>query len=152
MPDQKKITSKDTKMDAKKIVEKITKTVRKKVSKKPIINRQTHKIDATGKILGRLSTEIAHILRGKNKVSFLPHIDGGDFVVISNASKIKTTGKKMEQKVYYHYSGYQGGLKEKKMGDVFEKNPSEVIKRTVWNMLPKNKLRSNMIKRLIVKN
>ncbi|MAF13272.1 MAG: 50S ribosomal protein L13 [Parcubacteria group bacterium] len=149
MAEHKKSTTKNIE---KAIKDSSQKAKKKKVSKKPVIDRQTHKIDAKGKILGRLSTEVAQILRGKNKPSFLPHVDGGDFVVISNASQIKTTGKKMEQKVYYHYSGYPGGLKEKKMSKVFEKDPGEIIKRAVWNMLPKNKLRTSMIKRLIVKN
>lgn len=127
-------------------------TTKKKVSKKPVIDRQTHKIDATDKVLGRLASNIAIILRGKNKATFLPHVDGGDNVMVSNASKLKITGNKLDQKIYYHYSGYQGGLKEKKMGDVFEKNPGEVLKRAVWNMLPKNKLRTNMIKRLKITN
>ena len=117
-------------------------------SKKPVIARQIHKLDATGQSVGRLATQIAIILRGKNKPTFQPHIDSGDNVIISNASKVKLTGKKIEQKEYYHFSGYPGGLKTKKMKDVFSKNPGEVIKRAVWNMLPKNKLRAKMIKRL----
>lgn len=112
------------------------------------IERKTHKIDAEGKVLGRLATEIATLLRGKGKVNFLPHIDNGDFVVVKNSDKIKTTGKKIEQKVYYSYSGYPGGLKSKKMKDI---SRAEALKRAVWNMLPKNKLRKDMIKRLIIK-
>ena len=126
---------------------KTKKTTRKKV-KKPAVKRETHQIDATDKVLGRLATEIVILLRGKNKASFQPYLDEGDNVVISNAAKIKITGKKLVQKKYYHYSGYPGGLKEKKMSEVFAKDPAEVLKRAVWNMLPKNKLRAKMIKRL----
>lgn len=115
------------------------------------IERKTHKLDATGKAPGRLAGEIARLLRGKNKPSFQPNIDAGDFVHVSNAKFMKFTGKKLEQKIYYHHSGYPGGLKEKKMKDVFENNPGEVLKKAVYNMLPKNKLRSGMIKRLIIK-
>ena len=109
-------------------------------------DRQTIQIDAT-----RLATEVAMILRGKNKPTFQPHIDGGDFVEIINADKIKVTGKKMDQKEYIWHSNYPGGLKRKKMSEVFEADPGEVLKRAVMGMLPKNKLRPNMIKRLKVK-
>jgi len=125
---------------------------KKKKSAKPNITRKTHKIDATDQVLGRLATQIATLLRGKNKPEFQSYLDGGDNVIITNAAKIKITGKKLEQKIYYHYSGYPGGLKEKKMGEVFTKDPAEVLKRAVWNMLPKNKLRAQMIKRLIIRN
>lgn len=121
-------------------------------TKKPTIIRETHKLDATGQSVGRLATQIVILLRGKNKASFQPHIDGGDNIIITNASKVKFTGKKIDQKEYYHFSGYPGGLKTKKIKDVFAKNPGEVIKRAVWNMLPKNKLRNSMIKRLKINN
>lgn len=112
--------------------------------------RKIHNIDATGKILGRLATEIAILLRGKNKVNFLPYLDQGDFVEVVNIKKIKVSGKKLEDKKYFYYTGYPGGLREKKMKDVFKKNPGEVLKKAVYNMLPKNKLRKEMIKRLII--
>lgn len=115
------------------------------------IERKNHKIDATGKAPGRLASEIAILLRGKNKPSYQPNVDGGDFVYVSNAKFMKFTGKKLEQKKYYHHSGYPGGLKEKKMKDVFETDPGQVLKKAVYNMLPKNKLRSEMVKRLIIK-
>lgn len=124
----------------------------KKASKRPVIKRDTVEIDATDKVVGRLSTQIVTLLRGKNKPTFQPYLDEGENVIVNNASKIRFTGKKLEQKVYYHHSGYPGGLREKKMGEVFEKNPGEVLKKAVWNMLPKNKLRSEMIKRLTIKN
>ena len=116
------------------------------------IERKKQQIDAQGKILGRLSTEIALILRGKNKATFLPHIDAGDFVNVTNASKMKFSGKKLDQKVYKRHSGYIGGLKEVKMKDVFEKDAASVLKRSVSRMLPKNKLRKEMLKRLKITN
>lgn len=116
------------------------------------IKRKTHKLDATDKVVGRLATEIALILRGKNKPEFEPHIDGGDIARVVNASKLKFTGKKLDQKKYYSYSGYPGGLKTNKMKDVFAKNPGEVLKKAVYKMLPKNKLQDKMIKRLVIEN
>lgn len=112
------------------------------------INRQIHKIDAQEKISGRLATQIANLLMGKNKLYYSPNIDAGDFVEVSNVDKLKFTGKKLEQKKYYHYSGYPGGMKEKKMKEVFKKAPKEVLYKAVYNMLPKNRLRKNFIKRL----
>ncbi|MCF7819897.1 MAG: 50S ribosomal protein L13 [Candidatus Pacebacteria bacterium] len=115
------------------------------------ITRQIHKFDATDKAIGRLASEIALILRGKNKPEFQPHLDGGDIVEVVNISEAKFTGKKMEQKKYFSYSGYPGGLKEKKMKDVYSQNPGEVLKRAVREMLPPVKFRDNMLKRLIIK-
>ncbi|MCF7795902.1 50S ribosomal protein L13 [Patescibacteria group bacterium] len=109
------------------------------------MERKIHKIDATDISLGRLSTKIANLLRGKGKVSYLPHVDNGDFVVVSNVDKIKITGKKLKDKKYYHYSGYPGGMKETAMKD---KSREDVLKNSVLHMLPDNKLRRNMIKRL----
>ena len=116
------------------------------------MERQTHTIDATDQILGRLSTRIALLLRGKHKPDFVYNQDVWDFVVIQNAGKIKITGKKMEQKKYYRHSGYLGHLKEIPLKKVFEKDPGEVIKRAVYAMLPKNKLRTEQIKRLTFDN
>lgn len=115
------------------------------------ITRQLHKIDATDQTVGRLSTKIATLLRGKNKPEFEPHMDCGDIVEVSNIKKLKFTGKKIEQKKYYHYSGYPGGLKEKKMKDLAEKNPGEILQRSVREMLPPVKFRRNMMRRLIIK-
>jgi len=115
------------------------------------INRKTHQIDATNQSVGRLATQIACLLRGKHKPNYTPQIDNGDFVVISNLDKIKFTGKKIEQKKYFHYSGYPGGLKETEIKKLFTKNPQEVLKKAVYQMLPKNKLRQHMIKRLTFK-
>ena len=112
------------------------------------MERKTHTIDATGKILGRLSTEIAVLLRGKYKPDFASHKDEGDFIIVKNVSQMKFTGKKIEQKKYYSHSGYLGGLKETSLKKLLEKSPEEVLKKAVFGMLPKNKLRSRMIKRL----
>lgn len=114
------------------------------------MERKTHTIDAAGKVLGRLATEIAILLRGKNKPDFVLNKDMGDFVIVKNFDKIKFTGKKFEQKIYYHHTGYLGGLKETPLKKLFEKNPAEVLKKAVFGMLPKNKLRARQIKRLTV--
>ncbi|MDO8571810.1 MAG: 50S ribosomal protein L13 [bacterium] len=115
---------------------------------KKIIERKKHEIDATGQVLGRLATRIATILRGKHKATYQPHIDAGDFVVISNMKNIKITGKKIDQKKYHHYSGYPGGLKTKKLSEFIESNPGEALRRAVYQMLPATKLRKDMMKRL----
>ncbi len=115
------------------------------------IERKTHKIDAEGQVLGRLATQIANILRGKNKAEFQAHLDLGDIVEISNVDKIKFTGKKLDQKKYFSYSGYPGGLKEKKMKDVFKSNPGDVLKRAVRDMLAPTRMRNDILKRLIIR-
>ena len=112
------------------------------------MERETHTIDAAGKILGRLATKISVLLRGKNKPDFAPNKDMGDIVVVENIEKIKVTGKKYDNKIYYHHTGYPGGLKEVPYKKVFERDPAEVLKRAVYGMLPKNKLRDKQIKRL----
>ena len=112
------------------------------------MERKTHPIDATGKVLGRLAAEIAILLRGKNKTSFAPYKDIGDFVIVKNVEKIKLTGKKAKQKIYYRHSGFLGGLKEMPLGKLFKGRPAEVFKKAVFGMLPKNKLRNRQIKRL----
>jgi large subunit ribosomal protein L13 len=110
--------------------------------------RETRIIDATGKILGRLATQIAILLRGKHKKDFQPNKDMGDFVIVKNVDKIRFTGKKMEKKKYYRHSGYLGGLKEISLKELFAKNPAQVLKMAVQRMLPKNKLSREQIKRL----
>ena len=115
------------------------------------IERKLHKIDAEDKSVGRISTEIALLLRGKNKPEFEPHIDGGDIVELVNVDKLKFTGKKLDQKKYYSYSGYPGGLKTKKMSELAEENPAEIVKRAVREMLPPVKFRKAMLKRLIIR-
>ena len=109
-------------------------------------------LDATDKILGRLATQVATILIGKNEVTFLPNKISKNLVVVKNISKIKLSGKKIEQKKYYSYSGYPGGLKTKKIEEIFKKNPAEIFKRAVFRMLPKNKLQPKIIKRLKLEN
>ncbi len=112
------------------------------------MERKTHTIDATGKVLGRLATEIAVLLRGKQKSDFVPYRDMGDFVIVKNVSKLKITGKKMEQKKYFHHSGFLGGAKEIPLKKIFKTNPAEVLRKAVFGMLPKNKLRAEQIKKL----
>lgn len=112
------------------------------------MERKTQTIDASDKILGRLASQIAVILQGKNKPDFFPYKDMGDSVIVKNIEKIKITGKKMEQKKYYRHSGYLSGLKETPLKKIFEKDPAWVLKKAVLGMLPKNRLRKNMIKRL----
>jgi len=115
------------------------------------IVRKLHKIDATGSTVGRLATRVANLLRGKTKPEFEPYLDLGDIVEVSNISKLKFTGKKLGQKQYHHFSGYLGGLKSKKMSDVFVKDPGDVLHRAVREMLPPTKLRPAQLKRLIIK-
>ena len=110
--------------------------------------RETHPIDATEKVLGRLAVQITLLLRGKQKPNFFPYKDMGDFVVVRNIEKMKFTGRKMEKKMYYRHSGYLGSLKTIPLKRIFEKNPGKVLEMAVWGMLPKNKLRAKMIKRL----
>lgn len=112
------------------------------------MQRQTYTIDAKDKVLGRLASEIAVLLRGKNKPDFMPNKDEGGIVIVKNVGNLKITGKKMEQKKYYRHSGYLGSLKATPLKNVFEARPEEILKRAVWGMLPKNKLRAKMIKRL----
>jgi len=107
-------------------------------------------IDAQGKALGRLSATIATILTGKNKPSYTPFLDMGNFVIVINASKVKLTGKKLKQKVYYRHSGYPGGLKATRAEKLMAKAPERVIKLAVWGMLPKNKLGRALLKKLKV--
>lgn len=114
------------------------------------IERKWHVVDLDGRILGRAATEIAKILRGKNKPVFTPHVDTGDFVIVVNAEKVKVTGNKVSDKKYYHYSGYQSGMKEITLEKQLEKWPNRVITNAVKGMLPKNKLGRKMLKKLKV--
>jgi large subunit ribosomal protein L13 len=115
------------------------------------IERKIHKIDLTGKTIGRSATQIATWLRGKNKPEYDPAVDGGDIVEAIGVSKVKFSGKKLAQKKYFHFSGYLGGLKTKKMSDLYKKDPADVLKRAVREMLPPNRLRTSMMKRLIIR-
>ena len=114
------------------------------------IQRAWHVIDATDKVFGRIITEVATILRGKDKVNFTPHVDCGDYVVIINASKARFTGKKMEQKEYFTHSGYFGSTKTHKMSDMFANNPEKLFKLSTRGMLPKTTLGKVMLKKLKV--
>lgn len=107
-------------------------------------------VDATDKILGRLATEVANRLRGKHKPEFTNHVDGGDFVVVVNADKIKVTGNKLDKKMYYKHTGYPGGIKSRSLKEMQEKNPELVIFNAVRGMLPKNRLSRQVIKKLKV--
>ena len=114
------------------------------------IDRKWYVVDATDMTLGRLASEIAKVLRGKNKAIFTPHMDTGDYVIVTNAEKIKVTGKKMEQKIYYRHSAYVGGMKETKLKEKLAKKPEEVIELAVKGMLPKGPLGREMYKKLYV--
>jgi len=112
------------------------------------MERKIYKIDATDRILGRLAVQVAALLRGKGKADFVPYKDMGDVVIVKNARNIKVSGKKADQKIYYHHSLYLGGLKEVPFKKLFEKDPAKVLKKAVWGMMPKNTLRDEQIKRL----
>ena len=114
------------------------------------IERKWYVVDATGHTLGRLASEIASILRGKNKPTFTPHIDTGDYVIVVNAEKVKVTGKKLDQKIYYHHSDYVGGMKETTLKEMLNKHPERVVEYAVKGMLPKGPLGRQMIKKLHV--
>ncbi len=114
------------------------------------VERKWYVVDATGYTLGRLASEVAKVLRGKNKPVFTPHIDTGDYVVIINAEKIKVTGKKLDQKIYYHHSEYVGGMKETTLKEMLAKKPEKVLELAVKGMLPKGPLGRQMYTKLHV--
>jgi large subunit ribosomal protein L13 len=120
------------------------------IPKKDDIEKKWWLVNADGKILGRLATEVADLLRGKKKAVFTSHLDTGDFVVVINAEKIKVSGRKLDQKTYYSHSQYPGGLREEKLKDLLERKPEEVIKKAVWGMIPKGKLGRSVYKKLKV--
>lgn len=120
------------------------------IPKKGDIEKKWWLVNADGKILGRLATEVADILRGKKKPQFTTHMDTGDFVVVVNAEKIKVSGRKLDQKTYYSHSQYPGGLKEEKLKDLLERKPEDVIKKAVWGMIPKGTLGRSIYKKLKV--
>ena len=117
-------------------------------ARKEDVERKWLVIDAEDKVVGRLATQIATILRGKNKPIFTPHVDTGDFVVVVNADKVRFTGKKWNQKKYYRHSGYPGGLKEIVAQKLLQQKPEEIIRHAVWGMIPHNRLGRKMIKKL----
>lgn len=114
------------------------------------IERKWYVVDATGYTLGRLASEVAKVLRGKNKPIYTPHIDCGDYVVIVNADKVKVTGKKLDQKIYYHHSDYVGGMKETTLREMMAKKPEKVVELAVKGMLPKGPLGREMYTKLFV--
>lgn len=120
------------------------------IPKKGDIEQKWWLVNAEGKVLGRLATEIADLLRGKKKPQFTSHLDTGDFVVVVNAEKVKVTGRKLDQKTYYSHSQYPGGIKAETLKDLLERKPEEVIKRAVWGMIPKGKLGRAVYKKLKV--
>jgi large subunit ribosomal protein L13 len=118
------------------------------VAKKEDVTRDWYLVDVDSKVLGRVATQIANVLRGKNKPTFTPSVDTGDFVIVVNCEKIALTGKKMSDKTYYSHSGYVGGLKEISAGKLLDKKPEDLLKKAVKGMLPKNKLARHMLKKL----
>jgi large subunit ribosomal protein L13 len=120
------------------------------VAKAENVKHDWYVVDAQDLVLGRLATQIANVLRGKNKAIFTPSVDTGDFVIVVNAEKIALTGRKLDDKIYYHHSGFPGGLKEITAGKLLEKKPEDLIRKAVKGMLPKNKLARHMLKKLKV--
>lgn len=118
--------------------------------KKDEVEKKWHLVNAEGLVLGRLATKVASILRGKDKPLFTPHLDLGDFVIVINAEKVRLTGKKLTDKVYYHHTGYPGGIRSITAGKLLSSRPEEVITKAVWGMLPKGRLGRAMIKKLKV--
>jgi len=117
-------------------------------AKKEELEYQWYLVNAEGKALGRLATELAKILRGKNKPTYTPHLDTGDFVIVVNAGKVTLTGRKMKDKIYYHHTGYPGGIKEMNAEKLLAKKPTEMIRMAVKGMLPKNSLGRQMLRKL----
>lgn len=117
-------------------------------AKKEDLEHKWYLVNAEGKVLGRLSTELAKILKGKNKPTYTPHLDTGDFVIVVNAGKITLTGKKMKDKIYYHHTGYPGGIKEMNAEKLLARKPTEMIRMAVRGMLPKNSLGRQMLRKL----
>ncbi len=119
-------------------------------AKKGDIERKWYVVDAKDAVLGRLAVKVATYIRGKNKPVFTPNVDTGDFVIVINADKVRLTGNKTADKVYYHHSGYIGGIKAVTAKELFETRPEKIIEKAVWGMLPKNRLGRTMIKKLKV--
>lgn len=119
-------------------------------AKKSDVLQKWHIIDADGMVVGRMASQVAKILRGKNKPIFTPHVDTGDFVIIVNADKVRFTGNKLEKKAYYHHSGYPGGIKEEMAKDIMKNNPERIIVSAVRGMLPKNTLGKQQLNKLKV--
>ena len=120
------------------------------MQKKETVERKWYVLDATDVVLGRLASKVATILKGKNKATFTPHIDCGDYVIIVNASKVKLTGNKLDKKLYYNHSGYVGGLRVRKAEEMISKYPVEMVERAIKGMLPNGRLGRAMYKKLFV--
>ncbi len=120
------------------------------MQKKETVERNWYVLDATGVPLGRLASKAAHMLRGKHKATFTPHIDCGDYIIIVNADKVKLTGNKLDKKIYYNHSGYQGGLRERTAREMINNYPVEMVERAVKGMLPNGRLGRAMYKKLFV--
>ena len=120
------------------------------MQKKETVERNWYVIDATDVTLGRLASKVAHMLRGKHKATYTPHIDCGDYIIITNAGKVNLTGNKLDKKIYYNHSGYTGGLRERTAREMKEKYPVEMVERAVKGMLPHNRLGRAMAKKLFV--
>ena len=120
------------------------------MEKKENVKRDWYVVDAEGVTLGRLATKIATVLKGKHKATYTPHVDCGDYVIVINASKVKLTGNKLDDKMYYNHSGYTGGLRERNARTMIEKYPEEMVERAVKGMLPKGRLGRQMYKKLFV--
>ncbi len=114
------------------------------------IERKWFVVDATDLVLGRMSTEVARILTGKNKVSYTPHEDHGDYVIIVNAEKVALTGNKLKNKKYYNHSGFPGGLRERTASTMVEKYPEEMVRRSIWGMIPHNRLGRKQVRKLFI--
>jgi large subunit ribosomal protein L13 len=125
-------------------------TIRTFMAKEADVDKKWYVVDADGQVLGRMATQIARVLRGKNKPIFTPHMDAGDFVIVVNAGKVRVTGKRFEQKSYFTYSGYPGGAKTRMFKDLVRTNPQYVIEHAVKGMLPKNRLGRRIIRKLKV--
>jgi large subunit ribosomal protein L13 len=117
-------------------------------AKREELDHKWYVVDAEGKVLGRLSTELAKILKGKNKPTYTPYLDTGDFVIVVNAGKVTLTGKKLKDKIYYHHTGYPGGIKQINAEKLLAKKPTEMIRMAVKGMLPKNSLGRQMLRKL----
>lgn len=120
------------------------------IAKPHEVERKWYVVDAEGKTLGRVASQVATVLRGKNKPTFTPHVDCGDYVIVINAEKVEVTGKKRKEKVYKHHTGYPGGLRETTFDKLIEKKPDEIIRHAVKGMMPKGKLGRQMYKKLKV--
>jgi large subunit ribosomal protein L13 len=119
-------------------------------AKKEDLDKKWYVVDATGKTLGRLASQVAAILRGKHKPTFTPHVDTGDYVIVINADKVRLTGRKLQQKMYYRHSGYAGGLRRTTAQEMLERRPERLIELAVWGMLPHNRLGRRQIRKLKV--